>query len=427
MRVALMTNNYKPTLGGVPISVECLKEGLLSLGVEVTVFAPACKEQEEEENVFRYASLLQNSIGGLPLPNPMDRRIEEAFRKKRYDVIHVQHPMLIGRTAVYLSKKYHIPLVFTYHTRYEQYLCYFKSVKALEQRAGQGSRAADSLLHTLRYKLLPLYLNCFMKHCELILTPTAGMRTYLNRVCGIPWERMELLPTGIDKRHFETSKEQTRLLREKYQAENIPLLLSVARMAPEKNIVFLLHAISTFKQYYRKPFRLLMVGDGPGLAEYRELCRQLALEEEVIFTGKVDHAAIASYYAAADVFVFASKTETQGIVILEALAKGTPVCAVRASGVEDIVEDGFNGCLTPEDTASFAQSLLRLLEQGRENAMLSTFSRNAEKTADHYREEAVAAKAVHLYNRVIEKYTSTAERKFEGSYGRQISHFGSGG
>lgn len=132
-----MTNNYKPIMGGVPISIERLARGLESLGHEVTIFAPTYQEQREmeegdsmeEANVFRYATCMKHFIGGIVLPNPFDIRIEKEFRRKAFDIIHVHHPMLIGRTAVHLSRKFQIPLVFTYHTRYEQYAsCYTKGI-----------------------------------------------------------------------------------------------------------------------------------------------------------------------------------------------------------------------------------------------------------------------------------------------------------
>ena len=151
MRIALMTNNYKPIVAGVPISIERLARGLEELGHEVTIFAPTYKERRtmrqltgrraagkwrfeavhaqtgserggEEENVFRYSTCLNRFVGGIVLPNPFDIRIEREFKEHCYDIIHVHHPMLIGRTAVHLSRKYQIPLVFTYHTRYEHYI-----------------------------------------------------------------------------------------------------------------------------------------------------------------------------------------------------------------------------------------------------------------------------------------------------------------
>lgn len=176
MKIALMTNNYKPFVGGVSISIERLKGELERLGHQVTVFAPTYENQEEEPGVFRYATLRKDIMGGIVLPNPFDRRIEQEFKKQKFDIIHVHHPMLIGQTAVHLAKKYHIPLVFTYHTRYEQYLCYVKPIQLLEKRALKGKRLSRMLLSYIQEKIVPSYLRS--------LSDTVTMHWRLLRVYG---------------------------------------------------------------------------------------------------------------------------------------------------------------------------------------------------------------------------------------------------
>lgn len=379
MKIALMTNNYKPFMGGVPISIERLKKGLEALGHQVTVFAPTYEEQTEEDNVFRYATCMKKFVGGIVLPNPFDRRIEEEFRKHDFDIIHVHHPMLIGRTAVYLSRKYGIPLTFTYHTRYEQYLGCYTRWKLIE-------------------KMTPLYLHTFLKHCHFIFAPTQGMKDYLVETCKVYPERIGILPTGIEASNFQVEEEKIPEIRKKYQAENIPLLLTVSRMAQEKNIEFLLKSLVIFKQRYVKPFRMLMVGDGNDRETYERLSAKLGLEREVFFTGKISNQDVAAYFAAADVFCFASKTETQGIVILEAFAGNTPVVAVEASGVKDLVKSGLNGILTEENPEQFAGELYLLLQT---EAIRERMAKSAFLTALSYREESVALQAVQYYNRVI--------------------------
>jgi len=383
MKIALMTNNYKPFIGGVPVSIERLKRGLEAQGHRVTVFAPTYEEQNgkaEEENVFRYATLMKHFIGGIVLPNPFDRRIEQEFRRQNFDVIHVHHPMLIGRTAVYLSRKYHIPLVFTYHTRYEQYAgCYTKS--------------------RLIEKLTPLYLQSFLRHCSFIFAPTESIRQYLTQICGVPAERVGILPTGLEESCFHVSAEAKAALRKRFGAENIPLFITVSRMAQEKNVTFLLKSLALFKQRSGKPFRMLMIGEGPDRAAYEALSASLGLQQEVCFTGQLPNDEIAPYYAAADLFLFASATETQGIVILEAFAGGTPVAAVDAPGVRDLVENGRNGILTAQDPYVFAQ---KLEELAGDTQLQSRMAENAVGTALLYREEAVALKAVYYYNKVTE-------------------------
>ena len=383
-----MTNNYKPIMGGVPISIERLARGLKELGHEVTIFAPTYKEQQEmekdpaEENVFRYATCMKRFIGGIVLPNPFDARIEQEFRKNDYDIIHVHHPMLIGRTAVHLSRKFQIPLVFTYHTRYEQYAsCYTKGICKLD-------------------RIMPLYLHGFLKRCDFVFAPTAGMQDYLTDICHVPVENTGILPTGIEQANFNVSQETAAEIRRLYGAEHMPLLLTVSRMASEKNVSFLLESLARVKALYRKPFRMLMIGDGPDKKSLEERSRMLGLQEDIVFTGTIPNERIAAYFKAADGFLFASKTETQGIVVLEAFAGATPVIAVKASGVEDLVDDGINGILTGEDAGEYAARVTKFLN-GACTYDAEEMSRNAYQKGTLYREEAVALKAVHYYNSVI--------------------------
>ncbi|MCM1056406.1 MAG: glycosyltransferase [Firmicutes bacterium] len=394
MRIALMTNNYKPVMGGVPVSIERLKRGLEDQGHQVTVFAPTYREQEQEENVFRYATCMKHFIGGIVLPNPFDLRIEKEFRRLQFDLIHVHHPMLIGRTAVYLSQKYGIPLVFTYHTRYEKYAeCYTKGLLKLDS-------------------VMPLYLRTFLKHCNYIFAPTAGIRDYLEEVCKVPGQRLGILPTGIEDRNYRVTEEEKKLIRRKYLPESrkeddIPLFLTVSRMAQEKNVSFLLESLALFKSRYGKPFRMVLVGDGPDRLRYEKLCRTLGLTEETVFTGVVPNEKTAVYFGAADLFLFASKTETQGIVIPEAFAGGTPVLAVRASGVEDLVDTGINGVLTEENREAYCSALLDFCEGRLDRVQLSE---NAYKTGLLYREETVAQEASRVYNEVsVQRFSKAAK------------------
>lgn len=380
MRIALMTNNYKPVMGGVPISIERLAKGLEAMGHQVTVFAPTYREQEEEENVFRYDTLMHRFIGGIVIPNPFDRRIEEEFKRQRFDVIHVHHPMLVGRTAAYLSRKYHIPLVFTYHTRYEKYVeCYTHGLLKVE-------------------RLMPLYLHTFLRHCSYVFAPTAGIGAYLTGSLGLPEDRVGILPTGIEEKNYRVTEKEKEEIRKKYHAEDMPLFLTVSRMGPEKNVDFLIRSLAEFKKSYGKPFRMLMVGEGAHRVSYEKLCEALGIKDEVIFTGALPNEETAAYFAAADAFLFASRTETQGIVVLEAFAGGTPVLAVRASGVEDLVTDRVDGLLTNEDNGEYAEALLRFCEGGVDRAGIA---RNALLTGLQYREEAVALEAAHVYNEVV--------------------------
>ncbi len=495
MKIAMMTNNYKPFVGGVPVSIELLAKGLIAAGHEVTVFAPAiqsttadfdggsniipgklpstvspsnpdgpssasgrdtpntrtaaqpCMNVCDGVPVFRYASLPYYFLGGAACPNPFDPRIEEEFRRGHYDIIHVHHPMLIGRTAVHLSHRYGVPLVFTYHTRYDQYL----------SNAGMFRRPdaplAGRLLRLAQEKMVPLYLSFFLQNCSQVFAPTAGMKEYLTETCGFNPNRTAILPTGIEDSCFhadtaEIRKTLTQLfMNERYgvlfpsaatpksavsaistadtdastaapdalvghdisdagcgRTENtphIPLFLSVSRLSHEKNIPFLLRSAARFRAQYRKPFRLAIIGDGPERAEYEALSHRLGLRQEVHFLGNIPHGELPPYYAAADAFLFASKTETQGIVILEAFAGGAPVIAVDASGVRDLVRDRVNGLLCAEDEEAFATNMNIFLDNP---ALQEQMHRRALATAVDFREESVVKKAIRFYNKTISAY-----------------------
>lgn len=383
MKIALMTNNYKPFMGGVPISIERLKLGLEQLGHEVVIFAPTYANQQEEAGVFRYRNLMNRFIGGIVLPNAFDPQIEQVFQQERFDIIHIHHPFLIGNMAMYLSRKYHVPLAFTYHTRYEQYLdCYAGWIKPLKY-------------------LLPLYLKAFFKRVDFIFAPTQGMADYLTEECNVEPAKLSILPTGLPNHCYTADEADIQELRKNYHAENMPLLLSVSRMTKEKNVEFLIHAVSKLKTKYQKPFRVLLVGDGPDKEHYRKICKEQDLEDRIYFVGQVPNQQITPYFAAADAFIFASKTETQGIVIIEAFAAQTPVYALDASGVHDLVEDGINGRLCPEDEDLFAEQLLHFMEDDINHRQLA---QNAYATALTFQEEAVAVHALELYNEIIASY-----------------------
>lgn len=394
MKIALMTNNYKPFIGGVPVSIERLKEELLRQGHQVTVFAPSCGEgASEEDHVFRYGSFSKKVMGGVTLPNPFDFGIEKEFAKGNFDVIHVHHPMLIGKTALYLSRKYGVPLAFTYHTRYEQYVTAYTGTKLFEP-------------------FVSVWLRGFLKRCDIILTPTKGLKDYLRDACGIAKDRLFVLPTGLEEKSYRVDGQKAADIRRRFGAENIPLFLTVARLAPEKNLEFLLYSMARVKGLSKKPFRWIIVGDGPKREEYEALAGSLGIEE-IVFAGKVDNEEMPAYYGAADSFLFASKTETQGIVILEAFAGKTPVYAVQATGVEDLVEHGRNGYLTREDTEEYAGRILDFLE-GRTDK--ESLAENAYKTALSFREEAVAIQALRLYNRIIAEKQECKIPKIEGHH-----------
>ncbi len=402
MKIAMMTNNYKPFVAGVPISIERLSEGLRRNGHEVVVFAPTYKEQTDEADVVRCRSLIQGIANGFSVPDSLDRKIEKKFREGNFDVIHVHHPFLIGWTALYLSRKYHVPLVFTYHTRYEQYLHYIKA--------------------SFLQNVAPIYVNYYSNQCDVVIAPTPSMQDYLEEI-GTRG-KIAVLPTGIGQESFETDEEETAALRSELLGDKKYLFCCVARLAKEKNIDFLLRALARRKEKHAADFRFAIIGEGPYEKELCKLAQALHIQEDIIFVGKVANEKVKNYCKAADLFLFASLSETQGIVLLEAMAAGTPVLAVKASGVKDVVADGRNGYMTYLSEIEFSNKLEELLSRDR-----SHLEMGAVETARRYEISEIAKWAAVYYNIAIQNHKQNSLEVLEQEEKRLggISYFNSRG
>lgn len=379
MKIAMFTNNYKPYIGGVPISIEHLAQALREQGHTVYVFAPSYEGQQEEPFVIRYPSF-PVSIAGAPVPNILTGIFERKVKELQIDVIHVHHPAIVGNVALRLRRKLGIPVVFTYHTRYEEYLHYIKGLKGLERHIGG----------------IEWYLKYFCRQCDLLFAPTPGMRRYLleRSILGTP---VEVLPTGIPQESFRRDADAAAGIRETYGEGADYLFCTVSRLAKEKNLDFLLEALYCLKQILAKrgkTFRHLILGEGPARKHLEQEIALRGLEENVLLIGNVENETIKDYHGAADAFLFSSKSETQGIVILEAMAAGTPVIAVDASGVRDVVVTGENGILTSENALVFAMKTAELMEN---EPLLRQMEQGAKATAAAYSEEKIAARAAACY------------------------------
>ena len=386
MKIAMMTNNYKPFIGGVPISVERLAAGLREMGHQAVVFAPYYEEQEAEEDVVRFGVLFRRKSDGFSVPNSLDPEIERRFKEEDFDLIHVHQPMMIGDTARYLSWKYHVPLVFTYHTRYEQYLHYV------------GLSAFKGVM--------PFYLRRCMKSCDMVFAPTPLMKNYLEEV-GIK-SRVRVLPTGLLKGSYLPDEEKAKLLRRELAGEKKYLFCVVARLAKEKNLEFLLRSMKILKERRGGDFRLTLIGEGPEEKELKKLVKKLGLGDEILFAGKAPNQEIKNYCRASDAFLFTSLSETQGIVLLESMAAGTPVIAVKATGVRDVVVNGKNGYMTEASETEFAEKIMDVLEKKE----LEILSRGARQTADEYRGSEIAKRALAAYaEAILVRRTKEAQKR----------------
>lgn len=395
MKIAMMTNNYKPFVGGVPISVERLSEGLRRRGHEVCIFAPEYDEAEGElweRDVVRYRSYEKRLKNGMVIPNVFDPRIREEFEWQNFDLIHVHQPMLIGNVAMHLSRKYKIPLVYTYHTRYEEYLHYL--VKSCDKN---GQEVTHRYLEQGK-KLLPHYMAAYMKQCDLILAPSTDMRDYLGeQKIQVP---VKVLPTGLADSAFEEDAVRSGYIRDRYLRGRGSLLCTVSRLDKEKNLYFMLRCIQKLKEHLGNDFCMLLIGDGAERQRLECYAKELGIDEVVAFAGQVPNQEVKDYLFASDAFLFTSKSETQGIVLAEAMAARLPVVAVSACGVNDIVSDGVNGYLAREVEEEFAARVESILRDVEEMERLKS---GAVKTAGDYRLDSIALQAEGCYWMALER------------------------
>lgn len=333
----------------------------------------------------------------MVVPNILDQSIEFGFSQMTFDIIHVHHPMLMGYIAHYLGWKYNVPIVFTYHTRYEQYLHYLPPYAYLQKYCDGSSnskirRLEKKVFYYGSEKLVTAHNRVFTNKCDLVLAPTNTMKEYLLDNGTIT--NVEIIPTGLLEEDFTYDVDKSKGIRDRCVDGRKYLFCTVSRLEKEKNISFLFKGLTRLKENIGDCFRILVIGDGSERASLELEARTLGLGDNVVFTGSIDHDELPNYYRACDCFLFASRSETQGIVLLEAMAVGLPVVAVEASGVNDVVNDGFNGYLSELDIDQWEAKLSLLLEkQDRREWM----GRNAIEEAKRHLSSNVSRKVEQLY------------------------------
>jgi 1,2-diacylglycerol 3-alpha-glucosyltransferase len=340
MHIGFYTNAYHPTISGVVSSVSSYRKALSDLGHNVFIFTPHTEDYEDTEPfVFRYPSIDLPNFPDLPLVIPISTAIDHILPSLKMDVIHSHHPVLLGRTAAHKAEKLNLPLVFTFHTRYREYSHYI----SLNQKFIKGQ--------------IDNWLCEYLSKVHYIITPSESMRQILSEKYGFS-EQVTTIPTGIDYASYENKDRESQKL--KFDWKEDIILISVGRLALEKNWKTLLTAAAEVMHKHPN-VRLVILGEGSEHKGLRKQALALGIAERVELPGSIGPEDVPDYLAAADIFCFASVTETQGLATLEAMAAGLPVAAVEASGTSDSVEDGKQGFLTPNDSAALAQAIEKLV------------------------------------------------------------------
>jgi 1,2-diacylglycerol 3-alpha-glucosyltransferase len=335
LRVGLFTEIYRPVVNGVVASVEALARGLRAAGHEVFCFAPKMPGVVAPE-----AWVLR--IPSLPLPGRTPYRLtlpvvgaELKAVIERLDVVHVHSPFVTGWMGLRYARRYRMPLIYTYHTQLEAYAHYVP----FEPNA---TRFAASRLT-----------RAFANRSDAVIAPTPTMASRLRELGVV--SQIETIPSGIDVGAFGAGRRSERIRESAGVSRNDRLLLYVGRLAKEKNLDLLLGALA---QANDASLRLVVAGDGPQRADLERRARSAGIAANVRFLGVLSRDDLPGLYASADAFVMPSTTETQGIVLAEALAAGLPVIAADAPQNRDVL--GSAGELVTPTAVAFAGALLRV-------------------------------------------------------------------
>jgi glycosyltransferase involved in cell wall biosynthesis len=288
---------------------------------------------------------------------------------------------LLGQAAASKAEELDLPLVFTFHTQYREYTHYVP----LPQEEIQ-----DFIKNTVQTWLID-----FMRKCQHIVIPSESMKEILIRDYGLQGP-YTVIPTGIDLEPYQSADGKKLRVSKNWQDDKV--MISTGRLAPEKNWDTLLRAAA--KVYQEHPdLRVVIIGYGPDEETLQNLAAELGISERVTFTGKLPFSEVTAYLKAADLFGFASVTETQGLVTMEAMAAGLPVVAVDASGTRDIVDDGEQGFLVENDAGALAASIKQLIGSPEK---MRRFSMGALEKANAFDVKNLVKDLVNVYEQAIQ-------------------------
>ena len=388
MRIVLTTESYLPYLSGVTVAVDALARGLGARGHEVLVVAPRPSRGTEVTSVGspgpepRHAWLASYELPWLvppsyrmPWPNPFALREARAFEP---EIVHAHSPFVSGVLARRLAREADAPLIFSHHTRFADYAHYLRAL------------AAPVAL------LTDAYLRTFWSGCAAVIAPSSDLAAEIG--ARVPRVRVEVIPTGVDVEGIQGLAPIDLRPTAGWGPDTL-VVASLGRLAHEKSPGTVLDAFALIGE--RAPgLRLVVIGGGPDEVEMRMRATESALAGRVFFTGALKRTDALAHLRAADLFVFASRTETQGLVLAEALTAGLPAIAVDGPGVRDSVRDGVDGQIVSAGPAAtlpvrMADALLALgsdaeqrrsmARRAREDATRFDLARRIDEVEELYR------------------------------------------
>ncbi|MDD5680257.1 MAG: alpha/beta fold hydrolase [Candidatus Omnitrophica bacterium] len=389
-----MTNTYFPIVGGIEQSIYSFSEEFKSLGHEVLIVTPAFEGMPAEEPGVIRIPAFQKVNGTIFSVNfPTSKLLTRYMKDFSPDIVHSHSPFFMGDFALRLSRQHAIPLVFTYHTMFEQYV-HFLPIQ------NEGTK-----------RFMVKYAAGYANLTDQVISPSESVRDILLKR-GVKTS-MEVVPTGVDLERF--SKNDGKTFRRQNQIPPDALVIGHAgRLAPEKNLDFLINCMVEALKKDPK-VHALIVGLGPAEKMIKDTFKQAGLEKRLHLTGVLHYQHLVDAYFAMDVFAFASLSETQGMVLVEAMAAGVPVVALDAPGARDIVKDYHNGRLLNEmDQQNFVDALTWALYRTPEE--LQTMKQVIRMTVQKYPINASAKHMLEIYENVRSRKSISLGKKNSSRY-----------
>ena len=379
--IGFFTNTYLPTMSGVVRSISTFRQAFDDMGHNVFVFAQkAAKYHDDEPFIFRYPAVEVPWANDYAFPVPFSSSIDDTLPCLKLDVIHSHHPFLLGETAARKAESLGLPLVFTFHTRYDEYTHYVPFSQGLTKQI------ADR------------WIGNYLEKCQHIITPSDSIRELL-RENGVEGD-ITTIPTGIVLKPFRQADGD--VIRKERGWENDTVLISVGRLAKEKSFDTLIEAAAIVMRDHPE-VRLALIGGGLEERSLKKLAQELGIAGRVDFAGSVPYEEIPNYLKAADIFCFASTTETQGLVTMEAMAAGLPIVAVDATGTHDALTNGKEGLLTENNSKALGQAINeivtnpelreKLISGGADRVEWFDIAHQAKRMLEVYDQAAVAKQA----------------------------------
>lgn len=380
MRILMISDVYFPRVNGVSTSIQTFRRAFLERGHEVTLVAPDYGQSDTEAGIERIPARYL-VVDPEDRMMKMDAILEKGARlaREHYDIVHIQTPFVAHNAGIKLARRLSLPRVESYHTFFEEYLYHYVPFlpKAAMRFAARRFSAAQC------------------NNVDGLIVPSTAMLEVL-RGYGIR-SRAEVIPTGIDLRRFRGG-DGARFRAKHGIAPERPVLVHVGRVAFEKNIDFLLEVVVETRKSIAEVL-MIIAGEGPALRQLKERVAMRDLQNNVMFIGYLDReSALLDCYRAGDAFVFASRTETQGLVLLEAMALGVPVVSTAVMGTRDILAPERGALVAQENINDFSSKVIALLRDG---SLRSRLAGDAVEYVRDWSEGRQADRLLGFYDEVI--------------------------